>query len=217
MTSEVSQRRTNAAASEDVPKEAKQAKAEHPRLRKESIAGKSLEFTYNTIVILLLVSAFWFFIRGEATFNWFPKGPRHLEKEAAKARTTAAEKFGPFKTDDKGFYVFTPSQLRHFDGTDEKLPIYIAIDSKVFDVTKGRQFYGPDGSYSIFAGRDATRAFITGCFETHLTHDLRGLTQDKADSLQKWVAFFEKSEKYKFVGRVENPPIDPDSPIPEDC
>lgn len=29
------------------------------------------------------------------------------------------------------------------------------------------------------AGRDASRAFITGCFETHLTHDLRGLSKDE--------------------------------------
>lgn len=34
--------------------------------------------------------------------------------------------------------------------------------------------YGPGGSYSFFAGRDATRAFITGCFDTDLTPDLRG-------------------------------------------
>lgn len=26
------------------------------------------------------------------------------------------------------------------------------------------------------AGRDASRSFVTGCFETHLTHDLRGLS-----------------------------------------
>lgn len=24
------------------------------------------------------------------------------------------------------------------------------------------------------AGRDASRSFVTGCFETHLTHDTRG-------------------------------------------
>lgn len=34
--------------------------------------------------------------------------------------------------------------------------------------------YGPGGSYSFFAGRDATRAFITGCFAEDLTPDLRG-------------------------------------------
>jgi hypothetical protein len=29
------------------------------------------------------------------------------------------------------------------------------------------------------AGRDASRSFVTGCFQTHLTHDLRGLTDDQ--------------------------------------
>ena len=29
------------------------------------------------------------------------------------------------------------------------------------------------------AGRDASRSFITGCFETHLTHDLRGLSAEQ--------------------------------------
>jgi dihydrofolate reductase len=33
-----------------------------------------------------------------------------------------------------------------------------------------------DGSYGYFSGKDASRAYITGCFATHLTHDLRGLS-----------------------------------------
>lgn len=31
------------------------------------------------------------------------------------------------------------------------------------------------------AGRDAARAFTTGCFETHLTHDLRGLSAQELE------------------------------------
>jgi hypothetical protein len=50
---------------------------------------------------------------------------------------------------------------------------------KVYDVTAGRWIYGPLGSYHFFAGRDASRAYVTGCFETHLTHDLRGLTLEE--------------------------------------
>lgn len=37
--------------------------------------------------------------------------------------------------------------------------------------------YGPGGGYSFFAGRDAARAFVSGCFDTDLTHDLRGLEE----------------------------------------
>lgn len=34
--------------------------------------------------------------------------------------------------------------------------------------------YGPGGSYNFFTGRDATRAFVTGCFQEDLTPDLDG-------------------------------------------
>jgi hypothetical protein len=37
--------------------------------------------------------------------------------------------------------------------------------------------YGPGGSYSFFAGRDAARGFITGCFQEDLTPDLRGVEE----------------------------------------
>lgn len=37
--------------------------------------------------------------------------------------------------------------------------------------------YGPGGGYSFFAGRDAVRAFVTGCFDTDLSPDLRGVEE----------------------------------------
>jgi hypothetical protein len=37
--------------------------------------------------------------------------------------------------------------------------------------------YGPGGGYSFFAGRDAARAYVSGCFKSDLTHDLRGLEE----------------------------------------
>lgn len=81
-----------------------------------------------------------------------------------------------------------------YNGRDEKKPIYvsalgqktgrkltkadmvtlqIAILGDVYDVTEGRRIYGPGGYYSFFSGRDASRAYVTGCFKTHLTYDVR--------------------------------------------
>jgi predicted heme/steroid binding protein len=67
----------------------------------------------------------------------------------------------------------TPSQLSTYDGSNPDLPIYLAINGTIFDVSAGRRTYGPGGSYSIFAGRDATRAFVTGCFLEDTTDDMR--------------------------------------------
>lgn len=64
-----------------------------------------------------------------------------------------------------------------FDGTDPKKPILLAINSTVYDVTLGRRFYGPGGSYHFFAGKDASRAFVSNCFDVDLTPDLRGLEE----------------------------------------
>lgn len=69
----------------------------------------------------------------------------------------------------------TDAQLAAYDGTDPNKPIYVALNGSIYDVTAGRHMYGPDGSYSFFAGRDATRAFVTGCFDTDLTPDMRGV------------------------------------------
>lgn len=73
-----------------------------------------------------------------------------------------------------GPLLLSDTDLLAYDGSDPTKPIYIALNGSIYDVSIGRHFYGPGGSYSFFAGRDATRAFVTGCFDTDLTPDLRG-------------------------------------------
>jgi len=47
-------------------------------------------------------------------------------------------------------------------GKDDDGPVWLAVLGHVFDATKGRRHYGPGGPYEALAGRDATRAFVTG-------------------------------------------------------
>ncbi|ORY16471.1 hypothetical protein BCR34DRAFT_622406 [Clohesyomyces aquaticus] len=75
----------------------------------------------------------------------------------------------------QGGVFLTDDQLRAYDGTDPKKPIYLALNGTIYDVSASPQTYGPGGSYHFFAGRDAARAFLTGCFQEDLTPDLRGV------------------------------------------
>lgn len=70
---------------------------------------------------------------------------------------------------------FTPEQLLAYDGADPDAPVYLAINHSVYDVSANRKTYGPGGSYHVFAGVDASRGFVTGCFADDRTPDLRGV------------------------------------------
>ena len=37
----------------------------------------------------------------------------------------------------------TPGQLKEYNGTDSSLPILMAVNGRIFDVTPGHHFYGP--------------------------------------------------------------------------
>ncbi|KAL7798187.1 cytochrome b5 [Trichoderma ceciliae] len=80
-----------------------------------------------------------------------------------------------WKAQMKGPIYLTPAELATYDGKDPSKPVYIAINGTIFDVSLGRHVYGPGGSYSYFAGCDAARAFVTGCFADDRTPDMRGV------------------------------------------
>jgi hypothetical protein len=60
-----------------------------------------------------------------------------------------------------------PLSMTHVGGADDS--------GDVYDVSANRRVYGPSGGYGFFSGKDAARAFVTGCFKDDLTHDIRGL------------------------------------------
>lgn len=117
-----------------------------------------------------------------------------------------------------GDYVnLTLDELKQYDGSNPSLPIYVGVYGKVYDVTRSRHVYGPRGPYGFFSGKDAARAFSTGCFNKpdEFTYDLRGLNLDEAMvDIKKWQDFFENNKKYWYVGTVVHEPIVGDPPSP---
>ena len=84
----------------------------------------------------------------------------------------------------------------------------MAVRGKVFDVTPGRNFYGPGGPYQNFAGRDASRGLACQSFDMEmLTEDLEGpldrledLGREEMENLKGWEERF--NEKYLVVGKL---------------
>uniref|UniRef100_UPI00358E8B6A membrane-associated progesterone receptor component 2 n=1 Tax=Myxine glutinosa TaxID=7769 RepID=UPI00358E8B6A len=105
---------------------------------------------------------------------------------------------------------FTLEQLAEFDG--RKNPrILLAVNKNVFDVSRGRRFYGSDGPYGIFAGKDASRGLATFCLDREALRDtyddLADLTPVQMESVREWDMQFK--EKYDYVGKLLRPGEEP--------
>jgi membrane-associated progesterone receptor component len=105
------------------------------------------------------------------------------------------------------FRTYTPRTLLPFSG-EGGTPVYLAVRGRVYDVSRGRNFYGPGGPYSNFAGRDASRGLAKNSFDEDMLtkdldgplDDLQGLGPDDLESLEGWDSRF--SEKYDIIGRL---------------
>ena len=87
------------------------------------------------------------------------------------------------------------------------MPIYVAADGLVFNMSShegGPAFYGPGGSYSAFAGRDASVGLAT--MQTDASQwgerTVAQLTASERDTLGEWVTRF--SVKYDVVGYLND-------------
>ncbi|PSS01298.1 Membrane-associated progesterone-binding protein [Actinidia chinensis var. chinensis] len=97
--------------------------------------------------------------------------------------------------------LFTAQELAIYNGTDNGLPILLAILGSVFDVTKGKSHYGAGGGYNHFSGRDASRAFVSGNFTGDgLSDSLQGLSSTEVKSVVDWRDFYFRT--YIFVGKL---------------
>lgn len=112
---------------------------------------------------------------------------------------------------------FTVAELKAFDGTQPDGRVLVAVNGTVYDVTKGKRFYGPGGPYAAFGGRDASRGLATFSVTSNDKDeydDLSDLTAMEMESVREWEMQFK--EKYVLVGRLLKPGEQPTSYSDED-
>jgi membrane-associated progesterone receptor component len=106
---------------------------------------------------------------------------------------------------------FTLDELKIFDGVNSEGRILIGVLGRVFDVSNAADFYGPGGPYSVFAGRDASRALATFSVDSSqfkdTYDDLSDLKPSQLSSVKEWDAQF--LEKYPVVGKLLKPDEEP--------
>mmetsp|Transcript_21985 Transcript_21985/g.24568 ORF Transcript_21985/g.24568 Transcript_21985/m.24568 type:complete len:184 (-) Transcript_21985:1556-2107(-) len=101
---------------------------------------------------------------------------------------------------------FTIEELRYYNGENDSdgkpKPVYLSLSGVVYDVSRGRGFYGPGGGYASFAGRECSVALAKHGFEPKFFEnpDVTTLTPDEVGTLNEWKAFFEN--KYDHIGNI---------------
>jgi len=107
--------------------------------------------------------------------------------------------------------IYTREELYELgNGENESGTILLSIFGRVYDVSQGQKYYGKNGKYHLFAGRDSTRALATGCLkESCLGSKVSSpdagnygieLNEKTTKEAKKWLSFFETHDKYSMVG-----------------
>ena len=96
-------------------------------------------------------------------------------------------------------------ELKNYAGQNEDTPIYVSIEGKIYDVTRGRAFYGPNGPYGAFAGNEITCALARSSTDAKdVNIPWNSLTPVEKSTLADWKNFF--ATKYDEIGTLSDPP-----------
>ncbi|RUP45257.1 cytochrome b5 [Jimgerdemannia flammicorona] len=136
--------------------------------------------------------------------------PSHLELDTEKkmstdityqALTPQPPSAPPIELDPPKDDPIKVEELARHNGSDPNLPIYVAIKGTVFDVSRNPASYGPGAGYSVFAGKDASRALgMSSLKPEHCVADYSTLDEKELKVLDDWLTFFTK--RYNIVGKV---------------
>ena len=98
--------------------------------------------------------------------------------------------------------MWTLEELSPFDGRgSDDGPILLAADGLVFNVARGRNFYGPGGEYEVMAGTDATRYLARNSVESETEAEAASpLNLAQRGALATWV--FSLKSRYDIVGKL---------------
>lgn len=101
--------------------------------------------------------------------------------------------------------TFTSAELEEFGSGENGKAIYLSVFGRVYDVSEGKKFYGPDSNYAMFAGKDVTRALCLGCKEPEcLVRSTESLSENQIKEGKRWLSFFHTHDKYHYVGSMES-------------
>ena len=132
------------------------------------------------------------------------------EERAKRAKYDEWEKMDQYRKQERARLAYLApredpwkeEELKAYDGNHNfDGPILVAVAGKVYNVWKGRHFYGPGGEYSIFAGRDATRLLAKfRTTEEDVESLSKPLTMGERATLEGYVWTFK--DKYEVVGTL---------------
>jgi predicted heme/steroid binding protein len=89
---------------------------------------------------------------------WIKNLTNPTDVNTTKSANSSATVSSSSSLDNVPNVYISQSELVRHNGTDPTLPIYIAVNGIVYDVTAGKKFYQEGGAYHFIAGTDATKA-----------------------------------------------------------
>ena len=95
----------------------------------------------------------------------------------------------------------TLEELSKYNGLDPYRPLALAVKGHVYDVSRGVAFYGPGKTYSVYAGKEVSRALgKMSLQDSDCTGDLSDFTEKEYRILEQWEE--KLAAKYPVLGTI---------------